>query len=313
MRSPNHLEIKNQCNESIPLLMAKHHLGIPTRIVVDETGWVNPCFFVNDKFVFRFNARDPELPKYQREKFAFDLLRTSTVPVPQKVILDETKTSAPFDVLITEMIPGENLETAWPKLNTERREKLAENAGRLLKQMTALPLPFFGELGSTGPFVRTETWVSYLQAKLSFHLDKALSLEIFDGKVIKQFWNTFNKYAPALSEVSTPHLVHVDFHFGNLLFVGDQITGVVDFEWAFAGDPLYDLCRWQQDEEEWLGSRKAFLKGFRKSNFADSEIKRIKIYQMIRNIELCIVAKRHFTHNEAKSYRETTIAQMKTL
>ncbi|MBK7963376.1 MAG: phosphotransferase [Bdellovibrionales bacterium] len=152
MRSPNHQEIKNICQESIPLLMTKHQLGIPTRVVVDETGWVNPCFFVNDKFVFRFNARDPELPKYQREKFAFGLLKTSTVPVPQKVILDETKTLAPFDVLITEVLPGENLEAAWPKLTTAQREKLSENAGMLLKQMTVMQLPFFGELGSTGPF-----------------------------------------------------------------------------------------------------------------------------------------------------------------
>ncbi|HEY8270201.1 MAG TPA: aminoglycoside phosphotransferase family protein, partial [Pseudobdellovibrionaceae bacterium] len=235
MRTPDHLKIKETCRLAILPLMTKHGLGSPINILVDETGWVNPCFFVNDKFVFRFNARDPELPKYQREKFAFDLLKTSTVPVPQKVILDETKTSAPFDVLITEMIPGENLETAWPKLNTEQRENLAENAGKLLKQMTTMQLPLFGELASTGPFPKTETWVSYLQAKLSFHLGEALSLEIFDRKVIEKFWNTFNKHVSALSEVSIPRLVHVDFHFGNLLFVGDQITGVVDFEWAFAG------------------------------------------------------------------------------
>lgn len=161
--------------------------------------------------------------------------------------------------------------------------------------MTVLQLPFFGDLGSTGPFPRTETWVSYLQAKLSFHLSETLSLEIFDGKIIEQFWNTFNKYTPALSEINTPHLVHVDF------------------EAAFAGDPLYDLCRSQQDEEEWIGSRRAFLKRYQQSDFSEGEIKGIKIYQMIRNVELCIVAKRHFTPDEAMSFRETTIAQTKTL
>jgi thiamine kinase-like enzyme len=182
-----------------------------------------------------------------------------------------------------------------------------------LKQIATINLPFFGELGSTGPFPKTETWLSYVQAKLSFHLNEALALEIFDHEVLRQFWNTFNTYVSALSGVNIAHLVHVDYHFGNLLFVGDQITGVVDFEWAFAGDPLYDLCRWKQDKEEWPGSRKAFLKGYQQSDFSGVEFKRIKIYQMIRNVELCIVAKRHFTPDEAKSYREITIAQMKTL
>jgi len=313
MRSSNHLAIKETCHSTIASLMTKHGLGIPTKIVMDETGWVNPCFFINDQFVFRFNARDPDLPKYQREKIAFDLLKLLDLPVPQKVILDDSKVLVPFDVLITEIISGENLESAWPRLSLDLRKKLAENAGKIFEKLSAVQMSFFGELSATGPFPKTRSWEEYLRAKLQFHLKESLEIKIFDHATVERFRDVLNRYSSVLSEVKNPYLVHGDFHFGNLLFKGDHITGVVDFEWAFAGDPLYDLCRWHQDEEEWPGSKESFLKGCRKNNFSTSEAQKIKVYQMIRNVELCIVAQRHFTSEESETYKIVTLSQLETI
>jgi aminoglycoside phosphotransferase (APT) family kinase protein len=313
MRSSNHLAIKENCRSAIAPLMTKHGLGLPIKILMDETGWVNPCFFINDQFVFRFNARDPNLPKYQREKVAFDLLKDSDIPVPQKVILDDSRSAVSFDVLITEIIPGENLESAWPRLSLEQRKIIAENAGKTFKKLSSVQMPFFGELGATGPFPKTKSWEEYLRSKFDFHLKESLELKIFDYATVEKFWNAFNRYLSALLEVKDSYLVHVDFHLGNLLFKEDQITGVVDFEWSFAGDPLYDLCRWHQSEEEWPGSRDSFLKGCQQNSFSASETQRIKVYQMIRNVELCIVAKRHFTSDESEAYKTTTLRQLETL
>lgn len=140
MRSPNHLEVKRLCREYIAPLMEKHQLGSPRQIVVDDAGWVNPCIFVDDSIVFHFNARDSHLPKYQREKIAFHLLKDAGVPVPHQVILDDSKTIAPFDVLITERLPGRNLETDWSILKTTQREALAMKAGRLLTRISSVPI-----------------------------------------------------------------------------------------------------------------------------------------------------------------------------
>ncbi len=313
MRTANHLAIESQCRQAIQPLMKKHALGQAVDIVMDLEGWVNPCFFVNSNLVFRFNARDPGLPKYQREKIVFDFLKKSIIPVPQKVTLDESKSLIPFDVLICEMIPGKNLASAWPALLREQRQRLAESAGRIFKQLSAIEWKHFGELASTGPLSQTKTWIAYLDAKLSFHLQEALELNIFDQKAIKTFRGIFSKNQAALQEVSTPYLVHGDFHFGNLLFVDETITGVVDFEWAFAGDPLYDLFQWRRDEEEWPNSRDAFLKACHRESLSEAEITRTKIYQMLNSIELCVVAKRHFSRDEAESYKCMTLAQAKDL
>lgn len=48
--------------------------------------------------------------------------------------------------------------------------------------------------------------------------------------------------AANLPECPVPALVHGDFRAGNLLFVGDRISGILDWEFAHLGDPTRDLA-----------------------------------------------------------------------
>ncbi|MEA9357010.1 aminoglycoside phosphotransferase family protein [Bacteriovorax sp. PP10] len=313
MRTHNHLEIKKLCEQSIAPLMNKYNLGEVKNIKMDTEGWVNPCFFVNQSFVFRFNARDPQLPKYQREFFVFNLLKKSDIPVPQIVYLDDSKEHIGFDVLITEMLPGTNIESDWKNLSIDQRIKVSEEAGKNLFKLNQHLFDFFGELSSSGPLPRTKTWPDYLKAKLSFHLNEAMNLKIIDESVEANIWKIFETHFLELSLVTSSNLVHVDYHLGNLLHHNLKVTAVLDFEWAFAGDPLYDFCRWRSHEEDLANSRDAFLKGYKKTEFSTSELKRMDIYQMIRNIELCSVAKLHFSENEAEEYLSITIQQINKL
>lgn len=313
MRSHNHLEIKKLCEKSIPSLMNKYNLGKVNSIVMDTEGWVNPCFFVNQSFVFRFNARDSGLPKYQRELFVFNLLNNTDIPVPKKVFLDDSKDLVVFDVLITEMIPGKNIEADWKNLNPDQKKEVSEEAGKILYKLNQHTFDFFGELASSGGLKKTKTWIDYLQAKLHFHLDEAKALGLIDKTTEAQVWKIYEAYTPELSQVTTSNLVHVDFHLGNLLHTDLKISAVLDFEWAFAGDPLYDFCRWKDNSEDLAGSREGFLKGYNKIEFTLSESKRMDIYQMIRNIELSSVAKLHFSEAEAVEYLKTTLGQIKKL
>ncbi|MDF2593246.1 MAG: aminoglycoside phosphotransferase [Clostridia bacterium] len=45
------------------------------------------------------------------------------------------------------------------------------------------------------------------------------------------------KYSPNI-----PHLVHGDFHLGNILSDGKQVTGIVDWELSMYGDFMFDLA-----------------------------------------------------------------------
>jgi Ser/Thr protein kinase RdoA (MazF antagonist) len=228
--------------------------------------------------------------------------------------------------LITELIPGRNLEADWPSLALEQQRALATHAGLLLARLHSVSLPYFGEIAGGNmidpkatacPLPRTSTWFEYLRAKLDFHLRQAETLQIFTTAEVARFYAKFESHASSVAMVTEAKLVHVDFHFGNLLYRGNVIVGVVDFEWAFAGDPLYDYCQWLQPDEVCVGSRAPFLTGAGRGNnlevsknFTSEELGRIRLYQMIRNIELSIVAKLHFPEEEAKAFQSTTLAQL---
>ena len=303
MRAANQQSIKQRCLDSISELMRKHRLGPPTTITRDESGWVNPCFFVDDRLVFRFNARDVELPKFQREKIVFDLLEGSALPTPRNVLLDDSRELVPYDVLISPKLPGANVEQAWPELHLEMKQQLSENAGRLLSRLHEVSFPFFGELADGGPLPRTERWMDYVRAKLCLQLNRTIQLGILSDGQRERCLKLLHLRAAALNDVTSARLVHDDFHFGNLLHVGSEITGVLDFEWSFAGDPLYDYCFWHSELDLWPGSRTPFLKGCDQTELSGSERLRLDVYQMIGNITLCAESKLHFPVEEATQYQ----------
>lgn len=314
MRSPHHLTIKKDCLESIPSLMQKHQLGETSSIRQDTDGWVNPCFFVNDSYVFRFNARDPELPKYQREKIIFELLRDNlSIPVPREVILDADHKETPYDVLISKVLPGFNLEQRWPKLKNENRSVLAFKAGVLLKKIHSNIFDYYGEISDSGPLQKHSSWSEFLKSKLAYLLMKAREVDVFTDDQERLIKRKFQSHESLLQTIKTSRLVHVDFHFGNLLFQDQDLTGVFDFEWAFAGDPLYDLVFWKGSDQYYQGSESSFFKGYGLEHFNPKELKLMALYQMIKNIELSIVARNHFPVEEALSYKQTTLEQIQKI
>lgn len=310
MRTPGQEKIKNDCRAAIRPIMERHGLGPPKSIIMDTEGWVNPCFFVDNSIVIRFNARDPHLPKFQREKFIFDRLEDMEIPTPKCLFLDESRELVPFDVLVTEMLPGKNIEADWKTLDIQTRNILSEKAGRILATIHEHRLSFFGELANKEPFHKTKVWSDYIKTRLSYHLKEVRELLIFDSDVSQRCWNIFEHHLPALSGITSPSIVYVDFHFGNLLHLDGNISGVLDFEWAFSGDPLYDFCSLDSMEKIWPGSKKPFLKGYGKKEFSKLEKSRIGVYRMIRNLEMCAVAKKHLSKKEALEFSSITLSQL---
>ncbi len=134
-----------------------------------------------------------------------------------------------------------------------------------------------------------------------------MSLDLFSSLSQKHFLNLFESTIHLFDSVQVPKLIHGDFHFGNLLFANQKITGVLDFEWSCCGDPLFDICNNLQDmDSKWPGSQDAFNKGYGILCFSNDEIARMRIYNMIKSIELCVVAKKFFSKEESDEYVQTT-------
>ena len=293
--------------------MLANRLGEAQSIKTDELGWVNPVFFVNSKYVIRFNARDTNLPKIPRESVAYKIMRDNGIPVPNFILIDESKTISNYDYMITKIISGENIEHSWNKLSKEQRYSLSFQAGTILRKIHSIHNNSFGDLANNSPLPQVHKWSEYLNCKLRFHLDEAQDLKLFEDDIVKGIWTNFKSLVSVIDQDTIPCFVHVDFHFGNMLHESDYIKSILDFEWSFWGDPLYDLCQIENLDETWPDSRDAFKKGYGLTEFDNTQILKIKLYQMIRNIELTIVAKRHFPESEAKEYLEITNKQIQSL
>ncbi|MFZ4405397.1 MAG: phosphotransferase [Pseudobdellovibrionaceae bacterium] len=306
MRSPDHLKIKESCLEAIDKIMAKSNLGFAEKVVFDDQGRVNVTAFVNDDLVVRFNARDNHLPKFQREQIAFNSLK-DVVPVPELLTFDDSKIIIPYDYMICKKMPGKNLEQNWASLSEEDGNLLAYQAGQMLGKIHSVNMENFGEISMLGPFLQTKKWTDYLRHILNYYLGEAMDLNLFTLDVKGKFLDFFESKVGLLDTIRAPKLIHGDFHLGNLLFAGQTITGVLDFEWSCAGDPLFDICNNLRDmDSRWPGSQEAFNKGYGIQDFSEEEIAKMKVYTMIKSIEFCVVAKKFFPESECKEFVQTT-------
>jgi len=64
-----------------------------------------------------------------------------------------------------------------------------------------------------------------------------------DGRAI---WDAIQTLKNSVSQVSFG-LVHTDYWMGNVLWQGDKITGVIDWEMASYGDPAIDVAYCRMD------------------------------------------------------------------
>ncbi len=303
MRSPLRQRYLGACAEAVPALLEKHGFPRADEVVADDRGWVNLCFFAGD-VVVRFNARDPHLAKFRREKIAYETLRERGLPVPAVVVLDDDRDLVPFDVLITERLPGRNLEVDLPGLPTDQRETLIRASADILQQVHTVRFSGFGDLAEGTPH---STWRSAYLGEIERHVSEAREACAFDPDELDRFRRFVDRNATALDDVKFASLVHSDFHPGNLLHDGQRITGLLDFEWSFAGDADFDLA--YQDNLDGMGFAEDFFAHFPRQPDPRRDRRRM-LYRLWRNLELCNVAKLHFSAAEATEYRETALAAL---
>lgn len=283
--------VSDRCEMAVPRLMEDWGLDGSGGIRRTEGSGVNPSFSVADRHVIRFNTRDYAIPKFRRELRAYGRLG-ERVPVPAVRFLDESRERVPYDVIALEKLPGEALAEAWKEASVERRRVWARQAGGVLAKIHACGFDFFGEVWC-GEFQR---WSTSVKAKLKGYLREARSARILkkdDTDVIRQ---VVEAQTGLLEEVERPVLVHGDFHRGNLLVNGGELTGVVDFEWCMAGDPEWDLATLQEGREFRGDARKAFEEGYgRRLDASGAVARRRAVYSLIRDVAVLSMAHRQWS------------------
>jgi aminoglycoside phosphotransferase (APT) family kinase protein len=247
-------------SEQIAAIWQAYDLGAVQTITVPRRGCSNACFLVNENRVARFQVTELPLHKFRTEKTAYDLLRASEIPVPEVLVLDESQTLVPHAFLITTRLPGETVYDSWNGLDGRTREQLAFEAGRYQALLHQHTLPAFGGLSqlAEGGF---PTWRAYLEDDVARHVRQARHEELLDATPTARIEQLLVRFQPLLAVVTTGCLVHRDYHFENVLQQEGKVTGIIDFEWAMSGDPVFD-CRIDETLEECPGSVEPFYAGY---------------------------------------------------
>lgn len=225
---------------------------------------------------------DHEKGILQTEVYAYQILEGQKIPVPKLYGYDFSKTILPCDYFLMERMSGKTWFEYWPI----RDPGLMRALGKYTARMHRVGMNWFGEI-SDDATKRFDTWgeafTSMMENVLEAIRAQNLQLPFDDIRYAVVSRRTM------LDTLQKPSLVNFDLWAGNI-FVRKQedgyyLTGMIDFERSFLGDPLASfssaLLLYDNVEKE-----TAFLEGYNKASekplvITDDDREKMLLYQML--------------------------------
>lgn len=176
---------------------------------------------------------------FKKDRFASEHFNSTDVPIPKVEEIGLLKNGMHY--AISELVEGKTLD----KLSATELKTTLPSIVRTLTAIHETP-PVgsgFGLIGLEGKGNRN-SWHEALDSSLASNDDDVLdSIPMFERKLSNKFKAIIMdsyKYCPN----NLRRLIHRDFGYNNALAKDGKITGVIDWDDAAYGDPLYDVA-WQ--------------------------------------------------------------------
>ena len=253
------------------------------------SGSRNESYIVNDDLFIRFNTRDAEFRKFGDERVAYELLAQSTVSVPRVVALDETRTIVPYDFIVLTRLPGVNIAESKDVLTQTQVRELARQAGINLALIHSFAFERFGRLRSLDFY----SWSDYFTDYVRRYERSAQLYGLLDDVTKHRLDSVLERAQPLIDRVTHGVLVHCDFHYENILHERGKLTGILDFEWAIAGDPANDLMIAETRQAVLPGSETAFVDGYLSIRPLDEQLgRRAEHYRLFLALETMVMHKK---------------------
>ncbi|WP_051797063.1 phosphotransferase family protein [Catenuloplanes japonicus] len=180
------------------------------------------------------------------------------------------------DLLIMTELPGVTLAEA--DLPAEARARVRHALGGHLAALHTMPAGAGTGFGyPSGPL--HPTWPGAFAAMIDALLADAEDAGLELPRPAHEITALID--AAGLDAVTTPTLVHFDLWDGNILVTPDgQVTGLIDAERAFWGDPVADFASLALFRE--IADDASFLAGYRAAGgtFGEAEARRLRAYQI---------------------------------
>lgn len=179
-----------------------------------------------------------------RTEAAFYQLASTSVPVPQVLATDFSRTTIDGDLLFISYLEGEGWHRMHEKLDAEDEARLRRNLGAMvarLHRITGSEFGYFQHGAAQG-----STWREAFSRMVDDVLTDASRFKVplaIDAQAVR---DTIASKAAILDAVTVPTLVHFDLWEGNIFLAERssrfELAGFIDGERAMWADPLAEFA-----------------------------------------------------------------------
>lgn len=214
-----------------------------------DTGAIKPTFRIDtdsDTYIIQTAAPDAT-GRLHKQRELYERLEGTAIPVPD-VVHDGTGEEVPYQVL--EYIDGDDPHDAHREMGMGEVLELTDEAGRYLAQAHEdLPMDGYGWIRGSPDGLSIEesdNWRSFYRDFVEGHIDRIEDGPLDRGDLTERARDVVDATIEDVPKEPYGAVCHRDYRPGNLLADDIEITAVLDWDNAFAGDPRYDLARSQQ-------------------------------------------------------------------
>lgn len=221
----------------------------------EEPGALHAVYRVRLESGRRVVVRLSRLSPFQSDEslaigaWAHERLADTGVPVPEVHVVDLSRRFCPFDYAIVEEARGMSLsrydhvgDLILPLLG-----RLARHLARIHEEV----IEGFGRLvvGPARPGTvreargRLGSWRAHVMPRLEEHLESCERAGLVGRVDARRIDRAFVELA-GLLDLTSARLLHGDLNNQNALADGSEISGIIDWDDALAGDPIHDLAVW---------------------------------------------------------------------
>lgn len=145
------------------------------------------------------------------------------------------------DWLVMERCPGIPLSRAWPTMSEQQRRRAVSQFTKRLRAVHQTTCPHLSGLVDVPHLLDPAPTGGQAVLKLLEGIERASTLPQVDAGIMQDATTLVESLAGALDPFDAETIVHGDLTFENLLWDGDNVTALLDFEYARPGPPDLDL------------------------------------------------------------------------
>ncbi len=244
------------------------------------------------------------------EVAALRLIREHTgVPVPEVHHYDDTHDLIEADWFVMEFVEGDNLGVVKETLAPDERAGYLRLMGSATRDLNSIPGDGFGRFNATTYPTWREAFGGILDDVIGDGERRGVDL----GWDYAEVRRVVAEHLHHLDAVTAPVFCEWDLWESNMIVRDGVLSGVIDHERAFWGDPIMEagLVRWGADPE----SKRPFLDGYGRGPLTDAEAARRRLYDLHLFLIMVIetVYRGHTTTDEIDMARPLLDAALEAL